>query len=119
MARLAGLAEFWLGKPVIAINTATYWAALRGNGIADKVEGFGSLLAKFQRAPQWPARARWRRRLAFSLARILAVGDGRFWFRFMPAKPVRCEGDRGIGRLCPIPRPKWLPGTDSNHRPSG
>jgi maleate isomerase len=29
MARLAGLAEFWLGKPVLAINTATYWWALR------------------------------------------------------------------------------------------
>ncbi|MCW5770436.1 MAG: arylmalonate decarboxylase, partial [Rhodospirillaceae bacterium] len=25
MARLAGIAEFWLDKPVIAINTATYW----------------------------------------------------------------------------------------------
>lgn len=47
MARLAGIAELWLGKPVIAINTATYWAALRGNGIADQIDGFGSLLAKF------------------------------------------------------------------------
>ena len=46
MARLAGLAEFWLGKPVIAINTATYRAALRGNAIADKVDGFGSLLLR-------------------------------------------------------------------------
>jgi maleate isomerase len=45
MARLAALAEFWLGKPVIAINTATYWWALRQNGIEDKVQGFGSLLA--------------------------------------------------------------------------
>jgi hypothetical protein len=26
MVRLAAAAEFWLGKPVIAINTATYWA---------------------------------------------------------------------------------------------
>src|SRR5215467_2001688 len=33
MARLAGQAEFWLGKPVLAINTATYWSALRQNGI--------------------------------------------------------------------------------------
>jgi maleate isomerase len=47
MARLAGIAEFWLGKPVVAINTATYWSALRNNGIADKIEGFGSLLATF------------------------------------------------------------------------
>ena len=46
MTRLAGIAEFWLGKPVIAINTATYWAALRGNGIAEKIDGFGSLLAR-------------------------------------------------------------------------
>jgi maleate isomerase len=44
MARLAGIAEFWLDKPVLAINTATYWWALRRNGIADKVDGFGSLL---------------------------------------------------------------------------
>lgn len=44
MARLAGIAEFWLDKPVLAINTATYWWALRQNGIDDKVEGWGSLL---------------------------------------------------------------------------
>jgi maleate isomerase len=44
MARLAGVAEEWLQKPVIAINTATYWYALRQNGIKDKVPGFGSLL---------------------------------------------------------------------------
>ena len=44
MARLAGIAEFWLDKPVLAINTATYWWALRQNGIDDKVPGWGSLL---------------------------------------------------------------------------
>lgn len=44
MARLAGIAEFWLDKPVLAINTATYWWALRQNGITDRVPGFGSLL---------------------------------------------------------------------------
>jgi maleate isomerase len=44
MARLAGIAEFWFDKPVIAINTATYWWALRDNGIEDKIQGFGSLL---------------------------------------------------------------------------
>jgi maleate isomerase len=44
MARLAGIAEFWLDKPVLAINTATYWHALRTNGIADRSDGFGSLL---------------------------------------------------------------------------
>ena len=44
MARLAAIAEFWLDKPVLAINTATYWWALRQNGIEDRIEGFGSLL---------------------------------------------------------------------------
>ena len=47
MVRLAAQAEAWLGKPVIAINTATYWHALRANGIADRIEGFGRLLADF------------------------------------------------------------------------
>jgi maleate isomerase len=44
MARLAGIAEFWLDKPVLAINTCIYWLSLRQNGIDDKIEGFGSLL---------------------------------------------------------------------------
>jgi len=43
-AQVAGMAEFWLDKPVIAINTAIYWHALRESGITDKVPGFGSLL---------------------------------------------------------------------------
>jgi maleate isomerase len=47
MVRLAAAAELWLGKPVIAINTATYWHALRTNKIQDRVEGFGRLLAEF------------------------------------------------------------------------
>jgi len=47
MARLAGTAEFWLDKPVLAINTATYWYALRQNGIDDKISGFGSLLSQY------------------------------------------------------------------------
>ncbi len=46
MAEVAAMAEFWLDKPVIAINTATYWYALRQYGIKDKVQGFGSLLAE-------------------------------------------------------------------------
>ena len=45
-ARLAGVAEFWLDKPVIAINTAIYWHALRASGIDDKIQGFGSLLSE-------------------------------------------------------------------------
>ena len=46
MARLAARAEVELAKPVIAINTAIYWHALRSCGIADAVSGFGSLLEK-------------------------------------------------------------------------
>ena len=44
MARLAGIAELWLDKPVLAINTCIYWWSLRQNGIDDRIEGFGSLL---------------------------------------------------------------------------
>jgi len=47
MVRLAAAAERWLDKPVIAINTATYWHALRANGIEDKGFGFGRLLEEF------------------------------------------------------------------------
>lgn len=47
MVRLAAAAEQWLGKPVIAINTATLWHALRAYGINDKVYGFGSLMENF------------------------------------------------------------------------
>lgn len=47
MARVAAEAEQRLGKPVIAINTAIYWYALRQNGLPDKVEGFGALLSRF------------------------------------------------------------------------
>ncbi|MDD9802511.1 MAG: arylmalonate decarboxylase [Deltaproteobacteria bacterium] len=44
MVGLADEAERWLGKPVIAINAATWWLALRENGIADPVQGCGGLL---------------------------------------------------------------------------
>ncbi|HWU03518.1 MAG TPA: arylmalonate decarboxylase [Novosphingobium sp.] len=47
MVRLAAEAERWLGKPVIAINTATYWHALRAIGITDRISGFGRLLEEF------------------------------------------------------------------------
>lgn len=46
-ARIAPMAELWLDKPVLAINTATYWWALRQNGITDRIEGFGSLLRDY------------------------------------------------------------------------
>ncbi|TCH96357.1 arylmalonate decarboxylase [Roseococcus sp. SYP-B2431] len=47
MVRLAAAAELFLGKPVVAINTATWWHALRANGIHDKLDGFGRLMAEF------------------------------------------------------------------------
>jgi maleate isomerase len=47
MARLAAEAERWLKKPVVAINTATYWYALRQNKLMDKISGFGRLLEDF------------------------------------------------------------------------
>jgi maleate isomerase len=47
MVRLAAAAEMWLDKPVIAINTATYWHALRANKIMDKIPGLGRLLEEF------------------------------------------------------------------------
>ncbi len=52
MARLAAEAEKWLKKPVLAINTATYWYAMRANGISDVVEGFGSLMTEFRELPK-------------------------------------------------------------------
>ena len=43
--RVAAEAEKWLNKPVIAINAATYWHALRANGFNEKMQGFGRLLS--------------------------------------------------------------------------
>ncbi|NGX94569.1 MAG: LysR family transcriptional regulator, partial [Candidatus Afipia apatlaquensis] len=34
-----GKLELQLGKPVLAINTITFWHALRTNGIRDRIEG--------------------------------------------------------------------------------
>lgn len=45
VAQAAAL-ELTLGKPVIAINMATLWRALRSNGITDTVSGVGRLLAE-------------------------------------------------------------------------
>ena len=45
--RLAAAAELFLGKPVIAINTATYWHALRANGFTEQKAGFGRLMSDF------------------------------------------------------------------------
>lgn len=46
MARLAGSAGMWMRRPVVAINTAIYWHALRSAGIADRITGFGPLLER-------------------------------------------------------------------------
>ena len=46
MARLALEMTETLAKPVIAINTATYWHTLRSLGIDDQMTGFGVLLAE-------------------------------------------------------------------------
>jgi maleate isomerase len=47
MLDLAAAAERVLGKPVISINAATWWHALRAVGIDDHVWGKGSLLERF------------------------------------------------------------------------
>ncbi len=47
MLRLAAETEGRLGKPVIAVNAATYWHALRANGIDDRILGFGRLLEEW------------------------------------------------------------------------
>lgn len=47
MVGLAARTEARLGKPVIAINSATYWHALRTNGFDDEVPGHGRLLEEF------------------------------------------------------------------------
>ena len=47
MARLVEEFEAEFSKPVIAINTATYWHALRNNNVNDQLEGFGSLMSEY------------------------------------------------------------------------
>jgi maleate isomerase len=47
MLRLADEAESELGKPVVAINAATVWQALRDNGFGDQFTGFGTLLRDY------------------------------------------------------------------------
>ena len=45
MSAFAAQAEVLLKKPVLAINAVIYWHALRSSGIADRMDGFGTLLA--------------------------------------------------------------------------
>lgn len=46
MARLGAEAEGWFGKPVLQVNVASYWSALRRLGIDDRIQGHGRLLAE-------------------------------------------------------------------------
>lgn len=46
MARLAAQMQAERAKPVLAINACIYWPALRKNGIADRVAGWGDLLER-------------------------------------------------------------------------
>lgn len=46
-AAIAAESERWFGKPVLAINTVTYWDALRRIGIDDRVYGYGRVLEEF------------------------------------------------------------------------
>lgn len=47
MLQLADEAERWIGKPVIAINGASWWYALRQNGIKDQLQGCGVLMREY------------------------------------------------------------------------
>ena len=47
MVRIADQAEYWLGKPVIAINAATVWHTLRLAGFNDTWGDAGRLLREF------------------------------------------------------------------------
>jgi maleate isomerase len=47
MLRVAAAAELFLGKPVLAINACSYWAALRSLGFHDKIEHVGRILMDF------------------------------------------------------------------------
>ena len=47
MVDLAAETEARLDKPVVAINAATYWHALRACKIDDKINGLGRLLSEF------------------------------------------------------------------------
>jgi len=46
VSAITGQIEEAHGKPLIGVNVATYWLALRSIGIADRVPGFGRLLAE-------------------------------------------------------------------------
>ncbi len=47
VSAITGDIEAAHGKPLIGVNVATYWQALRRIGITDRIDGFGMLLAKY------------------------------------------------------------------------
>jgi maleate isomerase len=44
LAGLAAAAEWWLGRPVIHVNTSMVWDILRAQGVPQAINGFGVLL---------------------------------------------------------------------------
>ena len=46
MVAMIGELEASLGRPIVSVNAATYWYALRQHGITDPMPGFGRLLMK-------------------------------------------------------------------------
>jgi maleate isomerase len=44
LAGLAAAAEWWLGRPVIHVNTAMVWDILRAQGVPQAINGFGVVL---------------------------------------------------------------------------
>jgi maleate isomerase len=44
MTRLADEAERWLGRPILGVNAAMLWHALRARGISDRLFDLGSIL---------------------------------------------------------------------------
>ncbi len=46
VSAITGEIEAAHGKPLIGVNVATYWQALRRIGVADRIAGFGLLLAR-------------------------------------------------------------------------
>jgi maleate isomerase len=47
VSAITGEVEAEHGKPLIGVNVATYWKALRSVGIEDRIPGFGMLLAGY------------------------------------------------------------------------
>ena len=55
-ARVAAEAERWLGKPVIAVNTVSFWDALRRCGIEDRVPDTGECWKSSSTRHRWSLR---------------------------------------------------------------